>query len=107
MKDEGKEHKRVWIYEKLDRIWEEYLWAGIHMVEAVKAKAWDQFWEYLDYADCLEELLKEFSIDEHGDFFQKRFGDVCEKVFGKNYARLADGLLKEYLRVSGMFPELL
>jgi len=103
MKDGRNEHKRIWIYERIDRIWEEYLWAEIHMVEAIKARAFDQFWEYLDYASCLEDLIREFSVDEHAEFIQKRFGDVCMKVFGENYARLADKLLKEYIRISGIF----
>ena len=98
----GSEHGDVWIDEKIDRIWEEYLWAGIHIVGAIKAKAWDQFWEYVNYASYLEELLNGFSVDEHGEFIRKRFGDVCVKVFGRNYAYMAEGLLREYLRVSGI-----
>ncbi|RLE41895.1 hypothetical protein DRJ19_05095 [Candidatus Woesearchaeota archaeon] len=103
MKGGRNEYKRIWIYEKLDRIWEEYLWAEIHMVETIKARVFDQFWEYVDYASCLEDLIKEFSADEHAEFIQKRFRDVCMKVFGENYARSADELLKEYGRVSRIF----
>jgi len=84
----------------LEEAWEEYLYAEIGMVEAIKNADWEAFRDLFNYANELEKIIRtRFGEKEIAEFLENELGKVGVRIYGKDYWRVADGLLEEFCRI--------